>query len=529
MTQVKQVTDKESVELGTTLQLAPHSPTDKVSTVDRKDIKENPKGEFISLDEVYETTGQEAFQSLAANCREYVDNRRLHGSAFSVFGLSGFESAMPGFDRLNAIMGGEGFVDSLKKGFIALIKGAKRFILAVIDWVIMRVKAMLGFTRSARELEIIAQHSSEAKRLLAEVMQDLAKEKNINFDVTELYAALPQDVESKVAFRIVKDNNKSLLDQVKTLSTAAAEIITVQNQVNRVSQLARTAKSRYEQAVGKLKAAHRDGGVDSEVIAEFKVALEKEILQTLDLSGLRTSFTKLVDKIYTIKLNDAGLDKAFKDEIRKYREQISAMEMVKVSSSDYEAYREASKTLPRKLVEMSEAQYDANVISYLKDIVDIKDAELISAITDNDMNASPLLSIYTAYTGSVSEYVATLEHMLNILNSIRGSIANIVGWANGIDRLMTGYIANDIKMIKEAESAYLSKEAAKEMAINNSKGEQVGSKVNLDYERLFMAKHNTPIIGNITGQDLSDYIRNKYKIIDTINGHLKAMGVPVRI
>lgn len=528
MTQVKQVTDKESVELGTTLQLSPHSPTDKVNTVDRKDIKENPKGEYISLDDVYETTGQESFQVLAANCREFVEHRRLHGSAFAALGLTGFESMMPGFDRFNAVKGGEGFVDSLKKGFVALIKGAKRFILAVIDWVIMRVKAMLGFTRSARDLEIVAEHSSEAKRLLAEVMQDLAKEKNINFDVTELYAALPQDVESKVAFRIVKDNNKSLLDQVGTLSKAAGEIIAVQNQVNRVSQLARTAKSRYEQAVGKLKAAHRSGGVDAEVIAEFKLALEKEILETLNLSGVRSSFIKLIDKIYSIKLTDSGLDKAFKDEIRKYREQISAMESVKVSAADYEAYREASKALPRKLVEMSEAQYDANVISYLKDIVDVKDAELISAITDNDMSASPLLSIYTSYTGSISEYVATIEHMLNILNSIRGSIANIVGWANGIDRLMTGYIANDIKMIKEAEGAYLSKDAIKEMAIKDEKGNQVGSKVNIDYDRLFTAKFGG-LLNQVTPGYMAEYIREKYKMIGTINEHLKAIGVPVRI
>lgn len=526
MSTTKQVTDAESVELSTAVQLSPHTPTDKVSSVDRKDIKESPEHELISLDEVYTVTGQESFQVVAANCREWLKNSRLHRSGFQALEISGSESMVPSYDRFNAIRGSESFFDTLKKGFVTMIKAVKRFIMAVVDWIIERLKSMFGFSKTARQLQVIAENSKEAKAKLVDVLSDLAKQRGFSLDTDVVYSILPGDMDSKAAFRMVLGKNKTALEQAKILLNTLPEIKNIQAMVDGVSQNARAAKSIYIQAIGKLRDANRSGLEEGDV-KEFLATLENDITAKLDIVSIRKATALLVDKLYGIELGDVGIDKSFKDNIRKYREELSTMTSVTIKTKDYTEFRKATDKFPEAVVALSEAKYDAGVLNNLKDLVEIKDAEFIHSVSDKEAG-NGLIAGYAAYSGTISEYTASIEHLMNMLNNVRGTMAGVIGWANGVDRLMVGYISGDLKRIMEAEASTLSDEAIKKQAILNEKGKQIGSNVELDYDRLFLARFPDGLLAEKLGPVIANQLYAKYDIIKTINTHLKEMGINVR-
>lgn len=526
MSKVEQKTDGESVELSTTVQLAPHSPTDKVNTVKRDDIKEKPEGEYISLDDLYEVTGQESLHVIGANCRELNERKRLHKSAMTVMSISGAEGFAPGYDRLNAIKGAEGFVDALKKGFINIVKAVKRFIMGVIDWIVIRLKALFGFSKTAKQLAVVADHSAKAKEQLAKVLGDLAANKNLELDTKELYAALPGDMDSKTAFRIIHAKNKTQLEQVQVLVKSIPEIKNTQKLLESATQVARTSKSRYSQAADKLRATYKTGEVSPADIVEFRNVIDKELIELLNVTPVRSAMLGLLDKLYGIDASGTGIDKSFQDNMRKYRDQLSELTPVRVTNDLYDEYRQLSEELPDVLATLSESNYDATTVQNLKDIIDVKDAELIDNITSAFPGTGVLTTSYAAYCSTVSEYISALEHLTNMLVSIRGNMADIVGWANGVDRLMVGYISQDLKRIMNAEASYLSDKAIDEMAIKDKSGNQVGSAVELDYDRLFIS-HIPGLLSDKLGA-VGDVIQKRYGILKTINTHLKEMGITVR-
>lgn len=517
-------TDDDSVELSTVLQLGPHPATDKVSTVTAEDGTE-----YISLDETYEVTGQESLRVLAANCREYLNNKRLHPSGFAVLNIAGVEGLLPTYDRFNAVKGGESFLSSLKQGFLTIIKAAKKFLISVIDWIVLKIRTLLGFEKTERELAVVAEHSNDVKRELIALLGSLIGAEKVDLDVGELYDALPGDLSQREAFTIIQNRNKKIIDQVDNLAVLQTKLNDVESTIKNAGVLARQSRGRYQQAVAKLRKAWEDKDNFSNAdVMEFRAALDEEVGVNLNPDPIRKQLAEIVDMAYDIDLGSVGVDKAFKQKLTASKDVLENKIPVRVSAEDYNRIKVVASRMSVTMLRAS-APFDEKVINFLKDVIEVKDAELIESIDAAFDGMGVLKMSYTSYSSSINEYTWCLNQLITISGNIRRSIANIVNWSTKVDKMMVTYLTKDLNTIINTEQELLNEKGNKLVGIYDKDGNRVDSTGTINYDDLFMAKH--PYIGAA----LQSYraktgdLRKNFKIIERVNVGLKKLGVQSRI
>lgn len=518
-------TGDDSIELSTVVQLSPHTQRDKISTVDREDGKE-----YISLDETYEVTGQESIAIIAANCREYLSGQRLHRSGFEALMISGVESLMPGYDRYNGIKGGESFIGAIKNGIIVVVKAIKRFVISVVEWIVLRIRTILGFEKTERELQVVAELSDDVKKDLSAVLGNLVGSEKIDLDIAEFYAALPGSVTTTDAFNIIRNRNKTIIDQVEDLQKLQSDLDAAEESILQAGNFARQARSRYQIAIKKLRTAFKDTeSFSMSDIIEFRTALDNEIGINLNPVPLRERVAELVDKAYGISLGEVGLDKAFKDNLRKRREELNVLIPVKVDPADYTRIKKVGAALGRLMLRSSHVKFDADALKELKSVIEVEDAELIKNIEAAFPDAGVLSMSYVNYSSSISEYTAALEYLVTISSQIRRSIAGIVNWSNKVDKLMVSYISKDLNSILKNENELLNDKVRGGIQITDANGDVVDSAFNINYDELFIAKH--PYIGSalMSYRAKVGELRKQFKVLDRINVGLKKLGISARI
>lgn len=527
MSEVKQVTDDETVELGSVLQLSPHTPTNKTDTITRgEDGKE-----YISLDEVYEVTGGESFQILAQNCREFLKNKRLNKTGFNALMISGVEGLVPGYDRLNAIKGGESFIESLKKGFLTIIKAVKKFVIMVIDWAVLRLRSILGFEKTEKELAIQADLSEDIKTELLNILGDIGNGEKVKLDTAELYQHLPGNLSAVDAFTIIQNKNKSIQDQVETLSTIQKQLDDAENLIYSAGSNARRSANRYNQASAKLKKAFADKETFTEAdIIEYRHALDKEIMEELDPEPMIKMVGDLVEKVWGVDLGELGLDKAFKETLKKNQDKLKSVSAVKIPDELYERYHQMSRNMSKALLKATKVRFDQTELNNLKDLINIKDAELVQAIEAFRPGTGTLVPTYAAYSQVVSNYVTVLEHLINIVGQVRQSVAGVVNWSNKVDKMMIAYLSKDVATILETQSQVLSDAQAARITYKDAEGNALDSTLNIDYDKLFIAKHPNFSIAMLAYRSKTGELRKKFRgPIENLNKMLGKIGVTQRL
>lgn len=524
MSEENKTTDDDSVALSTVIQLGPHTPTDKVSV-----IKDKEGTEYVSLDETYEVTGQESLQILAANCREYLNNKRLHPSAFSVLMISGCEGLVPSYDRMNGVIGGESFLSTLKQGFIAIIKAAKKFLLAVIDWIVLRIRSLLGFEKTEKELAIIAEYSDDVKKSLVALLSSLIGGDKIDLNVGEFYDALPGDLTQRDAFSIVYNRNKKTIDQLDTLASLQTRLESIDTIIKNAGQDARQSRSRYQQAVAKLRAAWADQETFSNAdVIEFRTMIDEEVAIKLNPAPIRKELSGIIDEVYDIDLGSIGADKAFKQNLSSYKDVLEKTIPVRVTTDEYERIKKVSEHMGAIMLKATHP-FDTTTLNFLKDVIEVKDAELIESI-DNVFDKAGILKMsYTSYCSIINEYTWALNQLISISGNVRRSIANIVKWSTNVDKMLITYLSKDIKTIINTEEELLNETGNRITAVYNDKGQRVDTTSNINYDELFLAKH--PYIGTAlhTYRAKTGDLRKNFKIIQRVNDGLKSLGVKGRI
>lgn len=529
MSEAKQVKDDDSAELGSVLQLAPHTPTNKVDTITRGKDGE----EYISLDDIYSTTGQEAFQAVVDNCRSYMNSKRLHKSAFTALRIDGVEGLVPGYDRLNSVRGGESFIDSLKKGFVVVIKAVKKFCITVIDWVVLRIRTLLGFEKTEKELAIVNEYSQAVKENIIRLLVMMANVEGVKLDAPELFAALPGNVSNMEAFSLIYNANRTSVEQAQLLSTLDKQLSEAEELIYKAGQRARSSTSRYQQAVRKLEQAFKDKDNFSQAdILEFRHALDHEVMEELDPKPLTDMVHALVSKVWGIDLGDIGIESNFKASMQANREAIDKVAAVRMSPELYTVYNDLSKKMSKIILANSTKRFDANQLANLKSLIEVKDAELVQAIEAFLPGSGIITTTYAAYSGSISRYISQLEYLVNIIGQVRRSIAGIINWSNKVDKLMLGYISKDIKTIMAAEDETLTQEAIDGIAEwstddkTDPNRKRIGSRLDVDYDALFITKH--PKLHGILSAwrgKTSEFRKKHTQLINNINTELKKIGV----
>lgn len=522
----KQVKDDETAELGSVLQLSPHTPTNKIDTIER-----GKDGEaMISLDDVYEVTGQESFQIVAQNCREYLNKKRLHKSGFNALMISGVEGLVPGFDRLNAIKGGESFLETLKKGFITVIKAVKKFVITCVDWVILRIRTVLGFEKTEKELAIVAETSDAVKLELLGILGILANKEKVKFDPDELYEYLPGNIQTTEAFSIIANRNKTVQEQVENMGALSDKLKGVEKAILDAGSNARASAGRYKAACDKLREAfgNKESFSNADIV-EFRHSLDKEIIEELDSGKLIDMLIEIVNEAYGIDLGEVGIDKDFKLQMDKIKVDLDKRYRGVVTADLYTKYAKISKHLVRNINLQAQVKFDANQLAKLKNMIEVDDAELLRQIAAFDPSAGVLIPTYSAYSAHVSNYVVVLEQLIKTTGEIRRSIGGIINWSNKVDKMMVTYMTRDVKAIVEMQEQELGEEG-KDSTRFNKDGEPIGYSLDINYDVLFVSRHpHFATLMNVVRAKTGEFRKKNKRVVDEINKGLAKLGATQRL
>lgn len=515
-----QVTDDESVELGSTIQLSPHAPTNKIKV----ECKGKDGTEYVSLDDVYEVNGNESLNIIAENCRQYMASRKLNKNGFSALMISGSESFVPGYDVMNGIKGGESFFDALKKGFVIMIKAIKRIIVAIVEWIILKLRSFLGFEKTTKELEIIRTHSENVKTLIGALLTDIMP-KGQTFNWAEYNQAMVGDLSDADAFAIVRGKAKSLSDQMEAYVDSVPDIKVAEEELRKAVAVSKTVQSRYRQAVAKLRNASKNGNVGNDDIVEFVTFINEEVGINMNFNPIRAALIKLMDKIADVDVKGLFMENGPSDAARQGRDILLDKTKVAVSLYDREKVIGYINKVSSVLASPGFENFDPAVATAMKDLIDVKDAEFIDELGRLFPKMGEVRMTYMTFSNTYKNFVNNINRALEILAAVKTSIANMTAYANKADRIMLTYMSRDIAAIAKMDETELNAKMYDLLHPNDGGTVQERSVLLMDYDSMFADKHPWYHALVHLRRDKAKEFLNKNKIFKKIDDELAKLGI----
>lgn len=457
------LSDEDIDEIGSVIKLAPHSRSSQFETVTKSSDGET----LVSLDELYEKTGQESINRVVEGFKMAKERNKLARAHAEALNIQGAESWTKFPDQLNMIRGYEGFFSSLKDGIVNFVKAIIRFIKGVFNWITERFKRLFGFEKTMKETQFLNENTANINSAVANLVQTLGGQKE--YSPEEFFKTLEPGKESEIQLSIIKsrlDNNAAAFKRIANSLPAFNEAL---SEIKRMGQAADKANKAYRKAIDELKRKFKNKDVSVGDINTFANVLEHETLNTLDQTQLYSVMALLTKEFYGIEIKDLGLDRALADA----REQLkNSTETVRLKSSP-ELAESAAQTARTLAASMNTKNlnglndYDipvsANTLSKFSDMIGIKDAEFIKELSDYTASrftpgVDVLPQTYATFCTRIRDYSVNVEMLLTTVQNVSKTYINICQWYSRLSLLMANYVTGDGKKIMEANKEHLSPE-----------------------------------------------------------------------
>lgn len=442
------ITKEDVDEIGGVLQLAPHQKNTTFTTVTKSE-----EGDLVSLDELYEKTGQEAINTFIKGFDTLVKNNKLgrdHGMALNI---QGAESWMVVPDRLNAIRGGEGFFGAIRDGIVTVVKAIIAFISGICNWIGTRIKALIGWGPTAKETEFLHDHSQDVKQATSMVLSSFG----VPID-SEFLESLPNGVTITETFGITKKRIADNKEAFEALAAASKYIKGYREKFNSWTADVRSSKREYDRLMTGLRNSARSGKITEGDLSDFILNIADITAKYTDTRKVQEYLGGLVTSLYGIELHELGsMDnfKAVSEELEKVTEEVK----VSYDPTYSETIRNATIIIFKNMFTDNGGRTPLKdgLVKELKNIINVKDSEFIQTI-DKEYPAAQISAAYLKFSHGISNYSGLLEKVLKIIQKVEISVNNLIRWKDNADCLLSAYIVGDIMGIIAAHDKYLTPE-----------------------------------------------------------------------
>lgn len=438
---------EDTIKLGTVIQLGPHQETEKGVSLGTLD----EPAALVSLDDSYVINGCESIWRITRSAKELFYKNRLDKAGCTALLISGTESFFPGFDKLNAHKGGESFVNSLKEGFLTIIRAIGKWIKDLVNWGIARLKALFGFSKTEKQIAAAEKHLETIRPLLHNLMVRAFGQTPAArlFDINEFMQSLPEGVTGRESMVIVKNRAESNQMAIERLIKADAEITQAQQKLAEATRTAKMVKSRYRRAVDNLARLVKSNKVSEQDLLEFNDELNKLVMEDLDYGKYLDLVESLCDKCFGIKVEGLGVEGGFKHVSDAMKNNITQMRG-SISQDDVAQYEHLQKTY---LTRVNAAEYttiDPGTLADLKDVVNDKDGDIIRKVAEITNFDDHILSDYLEFAGKIRQYNEAITILGQILQNVAITCSSVSKWISGLEALGMAYVIGDIEKIMEA-------------------------------------------------------------------------------
>lgn len=443
---------EDEIELGSVIQLSPHAQT--VQLTSGKDSTDDEP--LISLDDVYEVTGQESINVIVKSAQEYFKHNRLHRDSLTCLKISGMESLLPIYDRMNARKGGESFIEGFKKGFLAIMKAIADFIKQVVSWCVVKVKTMFGFAKTEKETAAAAVYFDEnVKPRLLNLFQDTFGKGPgaglISFD--EFIKSLPESITAKEAMLIIKQRGETAEDAIVRMTKAASDIPVVIEEIRKSMQKSRIVKNRYQSLLRELKIKVKNDDVTEGDIVTFVAGLNHEVTDTLNPENCINIAQRLCEKVFGVRIEGFGLEGGFKhanDVIKNNLERAK----VHVNVELLGVYQGLADGYLSTMIQADNVKLDPSALDDFKVILDTDSNGVVNYIATKYPQFNSILGDYSQFGHQVSKYNEALSLCVTFVNDCKITVQSVTKWLTAMKTIAAAYVTQDIEKIVKAHETF---------------------------------------------------------------------------
>lgn len=412
-----------------------------------KVVPGNQEEQLIDLDAAYKKTGETKTNELVEGLERYINQKILGKREMELAGVKGGENFDPLPSKRNAVLGGESFITAVKDGFLKIIDFIIKFIKGAVNWVIERIKVLLGFSKTKAEIKACEDARSDMEKEVKSTLSGFGINPSF-YSLDQLVESAPRGIDRVEMIKYLSAKSKNETEMVKALTGVIPDLTTLTRKLRDSSDSLTKRYKRFKvvlDSTRKKLAANNVGDADG---YELSKAIKDVMVISEDYGDVVASLSAVVSKLYGVNLDDS---KILKEGFGVLRENIARNRAVATSKLNPEKltglYAEIG-TLNNRIISESGNAFDLSHVDtkVLKEVVSLDDANFINNLSDVVGNRQ-LIADYQAMAVSVRDFTAILESSSAICADISREIANFTKWKNNVDMYLAVAVTEDLKLI----------------------------------------------------------------------------------
>lgn len=517
------VTQEEIDELGTVIQLKPHERSSQFTNVQTGD----DGSELVSLDELYEKTGQESITNFIDGFLLLVTKNKLTKAQGQLAKIKGSENWVETADKFNARKGYEGFFSTIKDGFVNFIKMIIKFITGIVDWIIGLIGKLFGFGPTEKQTQFLVENSREIRAKTVNLIALLGAKEKV-FDPKNYLSILPDNLTQKQQLALFKSKMDSNAEAIDKYAEALPIMQESKKAIDKMAKDGLRSQEVVDRAFKDLRTKFKSKRVTAADILSLITTLENQIEFGLDLTKAHTELNKIYNAISGLELSDIDVGKHTKelsDEIKTKLETTAMFVNPKAEENSFERARELvfkTNVFYKNRPGAKEITLGESTIKKFDSIINLTDMELVKALAENFKNTitetQKLEGLYLAYANRAKDFVMTIQEIINLLNKGTTAVKNIVQWYVKIEAIVSAYITDDITKVLEAHKKWLT-EAEREGLEKDNKPVYL-----LDLEESFNNKYKGELTIPEDMGELSKALLETPQIKGAVNNFFKSIA-----
>ncbi|ASU03611.1 hypothetical protein RISINGSUN_59 [Erwinia phage vB_EamM_RisingSun] len=419
----------------------------------------------VDLDEYYEECEQTHVTKMVTGAEAFFSKGVLSKSLARLSGLSGCENYDPIPSRMNARLGGEGFVSVIVDGFKKFIENIIKYVKMAVNWIVDLVKTLLGYKKTKRQVEQATAEMENIKKEFKELLKGLGFPSD-KWDLDKFIADPEVSFDRMGAFHILRNKFMDDAEAIKRLGESLPTFVTAVEFMNQSSKNVKRASDNFHKVIHNVAGEVRKGKTDGRAELELIKQAGHEIKLATNFEGITTKLSELYNALYTNtdgkvikenKFSNEALQEGYM-EIRAQLQQLITTSSVSIQSvPDRQTLLSSIADASARYVALKDTDIDLSHIDFKQygDLINKQDAEIIREIDKLTGVNGALISAYSNTAKMVRDYTQFCHSIINVLNQTNKQLENLWLWHSRAQQMIFFYVLKDFEGIVELNKQYI--------------------------------------------------------------------------
>ena len=353
-----------------------------------------------------------------------------------------------GGTHYNNRRGAEGFLTTMKDGFLKFIKSLIEFLKMIGNLIMRGVLSLFGFEKSERQQKEYKALRVGLKDELTEILRKLGLPNNL-YDIENLMNSVPEASSRVQTLTFIKNKILSEDESIRRLIECVPLINSLAGDLSKTTREVNQGRKVIQSKIGNLRRKLKANTVSLGDLRELETAL-LESRSRANFNKITGPLAVLIEKMYDVKpqvtdnrINFDILGKDLKEKVGVINKKIQAHE---------------AKQFQIKIAELESAILSDDTLSLLyivdKDLHDgllmlsLDDAQIVGTCCDivQDQTAA---HCYVSYCNEIKVFSREINEIIKIVRDSKLNADNLLKWRNRVEVVLQAYLTEDLDTIRK--------------------------------------------------------------------------------